>query len=412
MLKNIEKIIKSVSSHSIMGDCIVHKPSKEKRNTFPFKGQTSPDIVGNILDSFKIDGCKVLDPFVGCGTTLLECLKRNIDSVGVDINPAAVLMSKTLEFSSMDLQERNDYLSKANKFLFDRIGFVEKSDYSSNSLSSGLQNLSNLLDVPFVESVLRDIPDDPIMKTVLLNIMFRYLSSRIPDDTARLKTSFNFYSNFVVDIPYSTSSVEMINCDARKMPFDDSSIDLIVTSLPYVHTITSQRKIDGTYFGSAMGNEIDLKQHLRSEIGFGEPGPSSVMLLVNYCIDICNSFKEMKRVLKSNSLIVIVVSRESKIRSIPFSSYEMICSIAKVCNGLNIVKRQERVYNNRFGNKVLEDVVQLMVSDKDCYLPDTAKDIAVYFLKKALPNVSDAVAEEINASIDESSDADGSPIFI
>lgn len=46
--------------------------------------------------------CSVLDPFCGSGTTLLEAQKMGINSVGVDLNPIACLIStvKTQEYRS------------------------------------------------------------------------------------------------------------------------------------------------------------------------------------------------------------------------------------------------------------------------------------------------------------------------
>ncbi|MDX6557139.1 MAG: hypothetical protein QOF72_188 [Blastocatellia bacterium] len=52
-------------------------------------------LVRDYLDRFKIDSTQtVLDPFCGTGTTLVECKKLGIPSVGVESNPMASLASK------------------------------------------------------------------------------------------------------------------------------------------------------------------------------------------------------------------------------------------------------------------------------------------------------------------------------
>jgi hypothetical protein len=52
-------------------------------------------LVGMLLDKFGIHpGEKVFDPFCGTGTTLVECIKRGIYSVGIDANPASCFVSK------------------------------------------------------------------------------------------------------------------------------------------------------------------------------------------------------------------------------------------------------------------------------------------------------------------------------
>jgi DNA methylase len=50
----------------------------------------SDHLVSQLLDRFKVqEGDWVLDPFCGSGTTLIECLKRGINAVGIDANPSS-----------------------------------------------------------------------------------------------------------------------------------------------------------------------------------------------------------------------------------------------------------------------------------------------------------------------------------
>jgi len=52
-------------------------------------------LVRTYLDRFEIDGTKrVLDPFCGTGTTLVECKKHSIPSVGIEANPMAYYASR------------------------------------------------------------------------------------------------------------------------------------------------------------------------------------------------------------------------------------------------------------------------------------------------------------------------------
>jgi len=51
-----------------------------------------PHLVRDYLEKFDIGaGQRVLDPFCGTGTTLVECKKRGIESVGIEANPMAQL---------------------------------------------------------------------------------------------------------------------------------------------------------------------------------------------------------------------------------------------------------------------------------------------------------------------------------
>jgi SAM-dependent methyltransferase len=55
----------------------------------------SDHLVGRLLDEFASGSkVRVLDPFCGTGTTLVESMKRGHDSVGVDANPASCFASR------------------------------------------------------------------------------------------------------------------------------------------------------------------------------------------------------------------------------------------------------------------------------------------------------------------------------
>ncbi len=53
-----------------------------------------PQIVSRLADKYTNKGDLVVDPFVGCGTTLVESKFRGRPSIAVDINPVAVLITK------------------------------------------------------------------------------------------------------------------------------------------------------------------------------------------------------------------------------------------------------------------------------------------------------------------------------
>jgi hypothetical protein len=59
-----------------------------------YKGKFNPQIAKAILNIFDVgSGDRVLDPFCGSGTTLVECSHMGVASVGVDINPLAVFIA-------------------------------------------------------------------------------------------------------------------------------------------------------------------------------------------------------------------------------------------------------------------------------------------------------------------------------
>ena len=80
---------------------IVSKNRKHSDNQFlthwyyPYKGKYHPRLVRSILNIINVRaGMTILDPFVGSGTTTLEAYLLGINSIGIDISPVCVLISK------------------------------------------------------------------------------------------------------------------------------------------------------------------------------------------------------------------------------------------------------------------------------------------------------------------------------
>src|SRR5690348_85748 len=63
---------------------------------FQYPAMMVPEMQGTLLDVIKAaspGANRILDPFVGSGTSLVEAMYRGFDFVGVDINPLAGLVS-------------------------------------------------------------------------------------------------------------------------------------------------------------------------------------------------------------------------------------------------------------------------------------------------------------------------------
>ncbi|TDA29534.1 MAG: site-specific DNA-methyltransferase [Hadesarchaea archaeon] len=70
-----------------------------QRYTSTYRGNFAPQIPRNLILLYSKPGEVVLDPFVGSGTTLIECKLLGRKGIGVDINPATVeLCRRNLEF--------------------------------------------------------------------------------------------------------------------------------------------------------------------------------------------------------------------------------------------------------------------------------------------------------------------------
>lgn len=61
----------------------------------PYPAKFVADLPRRLLDILPVPrGTAVLDPFCGSGTTLVECQRRGLPAVGIDLNPIACLISQ------------------------------------------------------------------------------------------------------------------------------------------------------------------------------------------------------------------------------------------------------------------------------------------------------------------------------
>ena len=83
-----------------------------------------PHLVRDYLDAFDIGrgrGQRVLDPFCGTGTTLVECKKLGITSVGIERNPMAWFASRTKVDWSVDPKRLVDHAETVASSVRDRL---------------------------------------------------------------------------------------------------------------------------------------------------------------------------------------------------------------------------------------------------------------------------------------------------
>ena len=75
-------------------------------NYHPFPAKFIPHLPQILIKQFSSLGDKVLDPFSGSGTTMVEAMLLGRHSIGTDINPISVLASnvKTSPLSGAEIE--------------------------------------------------------------------------------------------------------------------------------------------------------------------------------------------------------------------------------------------------------------------------------------------------------------------
>src|SRR6187551_1454526 len=74
--------------------------TKHVHRLHPYLGKFVPQLVEELLRRYVKPGGRVLDPFAGSGTTLVQALESGYDAVGVDVAAFNVLLTavKTREY--------------------------------------------------------------------------------------------------------------------------------------------------------------------------------------------------------------------------------------------------------------------------------------------------------------------------
>ena len=214
-----------------------------------------PQIVSRLAEKYTRVGDFIVDPFGGCGTTLVESKVMGRPSIAVDINPVAVLITKA-KITPIDLvkiekeffilknrlekysektrvkapkHERVDYWFKPEEkiklaFIFAEISKIKNQDVQ-DFFFCGFSNILKNCSIWLQKSnkPIRDFekkPSEPI-KTFLKQIKMMLRGN------ARL---FELLS----EKGYLKVPSKVVCTDARTTPAKDDSVSLIVTSPPYV----------------------------------------------------------------------------------------------------------------------------------------------------------------------------------
>jgi len=280
-----------------------------------------PQIPLTFIKLFTEEKETVLDPMCGCGTTLVEAFLNNRNSIGNDFNPLAALITKvkTTLIDENDFRYFNRKLAVMKRYLdLDYRRVDERINNLPNRKISKIFNRVVISKLEAIRETLLEVKEEghkdlfDFGRVALSSTIWSLVENGngIGVDTLFLKKvksmqkELNIMAKTVKNVP----EVKVICGDARKLEVETNSIDLIVTSPPYVNALDYYRA--HMYNMLWLGMDFDLFR--KHEIG----GHSHFIinrfrLLSEYLGDMLRSMIEMNRVLKENKLCVIVVGNSS-----------------------------------------------------------------------------------------------------
>jgi len=167
--------------------------------SFSFVLAYPSDVVKGILDRFQPKkGDVVLDPFAGTGTTLVECKRRGLRSIGIESNPVCALATSAKTHWNVDTKEVESAIGEVVASARRRVGVVEARHIHANRFFnapevrslSGYQSVVNsgvvergwigrrlAVTALSLSHYIRRIPDDKVRDFLMVSL----LGSLVPD---------------------------------------------------------------------------------------------------------------------------------------------------------------------------------------------------------------------------------------
>jgi len=295
-------------------------PNKKEpiHNWYYFKEGFSKQLIDILIDKFNLDNNSIVsDPFCGVGTTLLTCKQRGIKSIGFDVSPFFVFVSK-VKTRDYDLEELKNFISLSLKWKFERPKKLLKYKFIRKAFSKYV-----LEDFVFYLSKINEIEDEYIHDFFLLALIDSVMSSSyvfkdgafvriIKRNVPPLKKFFKYkIKKMFKDLkklnlkPIETRVEEG---DARNLEIEDQSVDCVITSPPYLNRIeyTKIYRIEETLLGFPKTEIRSYISYRVEDIDFNLY-PNFPPIAKAYFNDMSQALKEMYRVCKDKSKIAIVV---------------------------------------------------------------------------------------------------------
>lgn len=210
---------------------------------FWFPHSFSPQLIDAILHKYPLPkNSRILDPFVGAGTTVLRALQLGYSAVGADLSPLSEFISK-VKVSRYDKTKLKYYLKfilnyePSNRISFSSNRIYKAFTHSELAHLNGLKQQIHKLPIKYAHFFLLALLriQRKLSRAVPDGGWFRWVSK--PDQSRFIASWFEFQANQQIDDvpnnPPDYPHVEIIRDDARRLDNLRGFFDMVLTSPPY-----------------------------------------------------------------------------------------------------------------------------------------------------------------------------------
>jgi len=332
---------------------IFRRIGKEETNyathhLYRYPGQFVPQIPRFLIEKFSKKYDVVLDPFCGSGTTLVEANLLHRNSYGTDVNPIARLVTKV---KTKKISMSNDEFIRITNINPDFDDFDEITEECKKFEYGYLFNRENLMQLLKLRKEIYENYTDDIRDFLLVCLLSIVKScANIDVSNVRIvkkkKDAINVFKIFKKTVCINLKKLASLNTDvfaevldcnyenAKKISLDDNTIDLVVTSPPYLNAL-NYIKIHRIEM-ALLNERADEKNYIgvdKEISGTGSSDASKKLMAIEiYFKDMENAISEISRVLKSNGVCGMIVDKDRKIRNVRFKLASELTEIAKKYN--------------------------------------------------------------------------------
>ncbi len=377
---------------------------KTRTNLFNWRGQFTPELIEHLLDCYASPGAIIADPFAGSGTVLLESARRHFDAQGCEINPAAYTMSKFYGLCTLSPLARAEVLECFESQLIRWVQPISALPLfgDGNTFREQHQNLTAFARDFF--STLERGWD----KVLALNLLFRCEGQKSADPGEIVLAAWRFLKRAALSLPHTAGTINTRLCDARHA-HNQTTVrpTLILTSPPYINVFNYHQNHRALL--EAVG--WDMLKVAASEFGSNRKNRGNrFKTVIQYSLDFEQALRGFWQLLQADGRMILVIGRESNVRSTPFYNGLLVEDVLKGIGGFTQEAKRERQFLNKFGNTIVEDILIYRRTEEPS-LKQVARRVAIKHLENALSTAHEEARQDILAAIAESEMVAPSPLF-
>jgi len=257
---------------------------------FPYRGKFHPQLIRALLNILEVKpGNVVLDPMAGSSTVAVEANLLGIDSISVDLSPFCELMGRVKTFA-LDLDVKVlESIIRNPKEILEKLKKEKVPEYFKNNKDDKKRNYYEIVLLAFLDTMGFASRSSSSIDKLFPRVLERYVST------------IKFFQSARQKINLKIGKSEIIQGSVLNLSIDDNSVDAVITSPPYSFAI-DYLKNDQPQLEYLGYNLEDLREDM---IGLQGRGVENKLEIYFDKMDI--ALKEMKRVSKKNSPIVIII---------------------------------------------------------------------------------------------------------